>query len=137
MFMLLILSCLGSAFARWRKTFSSRTAHVFQALQSKCGSANQRCTRSDDVNGNTSHQVLEASLSGEGFDKARISKRLQQVQGNATGHVNSSCCQHFEREIAGFAGEDRNQHFDSSLAKLAGMVWVNSCLNNHLRMILG
>ncbi len=52
------------------------------------------------------------SLKRPFFVKACI-KRTQQMQGDAARQVDPTCRENFQRQIARFAGKNRNQHFNS------------------------
>src|SRR6266581_1439985 len=110
---------------------------ALEALQPIGRGSNQRGTRCDDVNGNPLHQVFEAALSNECLHEPWFLQRIQQVECDAASHIYSTCRENLQREIAGFARQNRNQDVNRCLTQFAGLARVDGGVNNCLCMILG
>src|SRR6266852_9011264 len=130
--MLMLLSTSRACSSNFRAT-----PDALQAFQPNCGSSDQRCACCDDVNGNTLHQVFAASFSDKGLNEPRSLQSVHQVQGDAARDINSTSGENFQRKVAGFAGEDRDQYFDGCLTQFTGMLWVKGRIHDYFRMIFG
>src|SRR5260370_35877855 len=97
--MLVLLSFRRACSSNFRATLDA-----LQAFQPNCGSSDQRCACCDDANGNTLHQVCEASFSDKGLNEPRSLQSVHQVQDDAAREINSTSGENFHREGAGLAG---------------------------------